>query len=230
MSQTPAAEKPRRSFFVRVLLFWLHPVMFSLLVLVVAALLLISPVMLISTPITLPDFAGPEQEDFWSLQKKLVDLEPAAASSIKLSPSEFNAFLSGFQIPPEGGFCLQRLRCAVNKDGATLYVIGSGFFVRNLVFQIDLKKSDDQLQVERLKINSLDLAGDNWFAYYVTDHLKKLATKNTESSVARILTGKGSIEFMPDHVLLQGDFMPTRAKPQTEELPVLEPEEMPAGN
>lgn len=230
MSQTPAAEKPRRSFFVRVLLFWLHPVMFSLLVLVVAALLLISPVMLISTPITLPDFAGPEQEDFWSLQKKLVDLDPAQAGSVQLSSAEFNAFLSGFQIPPEGGFCLQKLRYSADNEKITFYVIGSGFFMRSLVFQIDMERPTELIRVERVKINSLDLAGDSWFASYVIRYLTRLATGNPESSVARVLAGKGKVEFQHDHVLLQGEFMPIRQKPETEEVPVVESEEIPSEN
>ncbi len=230
MSQTPAAEKPRRSFFVRVLLFWLHPLSFAFLLVIVTSLLLVSPIMLISTPVALPDFAGPEQEDFWSLQKKLVDLEPAQAGSVKLSSSEFNALLSGFQLPPEGGFCLQRLRYAADSEKITFYVIGSGFLMRSLVFQIDLKRHTEQIRVERVKINSLDLAGNSWFASYVIRYLARLATRNPESSVARVLDGKGKVEFQPDHVLLQGEFMPIRQKPETEEVPVVESEEIPSEN
>ncbi len=230
MSQLPTTAAPRRSFFARILFFWLHPVMFSLLVLIVAALLLISPVMLIMTPATLPDFAASEQEDFWSLQKKLVDLEPSAAAAVKLTHSEFNAFLSGFQVPPEGGFCLQRLRCVVTQNGVTLYVIGSGFFMRSLVFQLDLATAEQSMRLVSLRINSLELAGNNWFASYVIDYLKKLAARNAESSVARILAGKGKVEFMPDHVLLHGEFMPIRQKPEPEELPVVEVEQLPAEN
>ncbi|PKL48942.1 MAG: hypothetical protein CVV42_08075 [Candidatus Riflebacteria bacterium HGW-Riflebacteria-2] len=207
------------------LLFWLHPVMFSLLALIVIALLLVSPIKLISTPVTLPDFAGTEQEDFWSLQKKLVDHEPSATASVKLTHAEFNAFLSRYQTPPEGGFCLQRLRCVVDNNRITLFVTGSGFFMRSLVFQIELKKTAEQIRVECVKINSLNLAGNNWFAAYVIDYLKKQAVKNAESSVARIISGKGKVEFMPDHVLLQGEFMPTQEKPASEELPVVENEE-----
>jgi len=229
MQKSPAVVSPRRPFFVKFLLFWLHPVVLLMLILLVSSLLLVPPLMLISTPVDLPEFAGPEQEDFWSLQKKMIDVNQSAAP-LKLTPSEFNAFLSGCQILPEGGFCLQRLRCLANKDLTSLYIIGSGFFMRSLVFQVDLKNTDASLQTMQVKINSLELPGSHWFASRVIDYLKMQATRNTESSLARILAGKGSIEFLPDGVMLRGEFMPPRQKAETEELPVVEIEEMPAEN
>jgi len=228
MQKPPVKENPRRPFFARFLLFWLHPLVLVPLILMVSSLLLVPSLMLIGTPVTLPEFAGPEQEDFWSLQKKMVDVKPNADAVVALSLSEFNAFLSGMQIPPEGGFCLQRLRCLVRKDEISLYVIGSGFFMRNLVFQIDFNNTGAPLQITRVMINSLELSGGHWFAAYVIDYLKKLASINSESSLARILAGKGKIEFQPEEVVLRGEFMPTRQKTETEELPVVELEEMPA--
>ncbi|KAF1080258.1 MAG: hypothetical protein GQF41_3426 [Candidatus Rifleibacterium amylolyticum] len=229
MQKSPAIDSQRRPLFVRFLLFWLHPVVLVALILLVSSLLFVPSLMLISTPVNLPEFAGPEQEDFWSLQKKMIDVNQSA-SPLKLTPSEFNAFLSGCQIPPEGGFCLQRLRYLVNQDHISLYVIGSGFFMRSLVFQIDLKSSATSLQTAQIKINSLELDASHWFAEHVIDYLKRLASRNAESSLARILAGKGNIEFLPDGVVLQGEFMPTRPKTETEELPVVEIEEMPAEN
>lgn len=230
MGQPPVNDKPSRSFFVRLLWFCLRPEMLLLIALILGSLLLVPPVMLMTTRVTLPDFAAPEQEDFWSLQKKLVDIEPSAAASIQLTYAEFNAFLSRFQPPPEGGFCLHRLRCIADKERATIYAIGSGFFIRNLIFQIHLNIDNAQINVERLQINSLELSGNNLFATYVVDYLKKLATGNSESSVARILNGKGNVEFQPGQVLLRGEFMPTLQKSETEELPVVEIEEIAAEN
>ncbi|EKD84476.1 MAG: hypothetical protein ACD_39C00026G0003 [uncultured bacterium] len=222
MSQPAVKREPPRSFLARILYFCLHPVMLIIIAAVISAVFLAVPFGLLITPITLPDFAGPEQEAFWTLQKKLLDIENAQAASVTLTQSEFNAFLTGYQLPPEDGFCLQRLRCSTDNASATLYVIGSGFFMRSLVFQLGISVVDAQLRVERLQINSLSLSDTDWATRYVLQYLKNLAMKNAEGFVARIIEGKGKVEFADDLIVLKGEFMPVRPKQEAEELPTVE--------
>ncbi|EKD83463.1 MAG: hypothetical protein ACD_39C00664G0001 [uncultured bacterium] len=222
MSMPTAKGELQRSFFVRTLFFCLHPVMLVIIAMAVAAAVFAAPFRLLITPATLPDFAGPEQEDFWTLQKKLVDVENSESAAVSLTQSEFNAFLSGYQLPPENGFCLQRLRCNADNASATLYVIGSGFFMRSLVFQLEIILADSQMRIGDIQINNLVLGSGGLGTKYVLQYLKKLAMKNAESFVARIIEGRGSIEFGADNIVLKGEFMPVRPKTETEETPTVE--------
>ncbi|HAE40932.1 MAG TPA: hypothetical protein DCG57_20215 [Candidatus Riflebacteria bacterium] len=225
MSQ-PAAKKvkPQRSLVARIVFFCLHPVVLVIIAAAVAAVVFAAPFRLLITPAALPEFAGPEQEAFWTLQKKLVDLEISETTAVTLTHSEFNAFLSGYQLPPEKGFCLQRLRFSADKDGATLYVTGSGFFMRSLIFQLGISAAASQMRVNRLQINSLVLDADTIVAKHVLQYLKDLAMKNAEGFVARIIEGKCRIEFGADLVVLKGEFMAVRPKPEAEEMPTVENE------
>ncbi len=229
MSQ-PTATRVKRPFMLRIVYFVLHPLSLFFLVGLVAVLFLAAPVRLMISPVTLPEFAGPEQEDFWSLQKKLIDNERSQTAGLSLTTSEFNAFLTRFQVLPEAGFCLQRLRCTTDETGAALYVIGSGFFMRSLIFKLEIAAENTQLRVVNIKINSLEIPATNWFSRQVLDYLRSQAVKNTESFVTKVITGKSSIEFFNDHVRLAGEFMPTKQKNENEELPDIEEEELPAKN
>ena len=224
MVQPASSNKPKRSFIARVLFFWLHPVMLVILALAVAALFLAAPFRLITRSVELPDFAGPEQESFWRLQEKLLDLENSHDTMLTLNHSEFNAFLAGFQMPPESGFCLQRLRCIADNASASLYIIGSGFFMRSLVFQLGISMADSKLQIERLHINSLELAGGSWGSRYVLQYLEGLAMKMPDSFVVKILQGRCSVGFSADNIVLKGEFMPARPRSEVEETPTVESE------
>ncbi|MBU1108155.1 MAG: hypothetical protein KKB51_15895 [Candidatus Riflebacteria bacterium] len=224
MVQSVDSKEPKRSFIIRMLYFCLHPVILVILILAIATIFLATPFRLLIKPVELPEFVGPEQESFWSLQEKQLDMENSAGNVLSLSHSEFNAFLAGYQIPPEAGFCLQRLRCIADNASATLYIIGSGFFMRSLVFQLGMSLADSHLQIERLHVNSLELSSKNMAGKYVMQYLRDQAMKKPESFVAKILLGKGNVEFSADQFLLMNEFMPTFQRSEQEETPIVENE------
>ena len=99
-----------------------YPVAMLVVLLFFGWFFLADPVAEFMAPVTLPEFAGPDQEDFWRLQEKRLDLENIASPTLILKPSEFNAWLNAWQIPPAAGFCLQRARFIPGNDsGCTPY-------------------------------------------------------------------------------------------------------------
>lgn len=140
-----------------------YPLVILLILAVISWYSLADAVSGIINPVELPQFSGPEQEDFWTLQEKRLTLVENHNETVILSPSEFNALLAGINFAPTNGFCLQRIRFLPGElNQGQLYLIGSGFFMRSLVFRIGVKVSaSGHPEVTQIAVNSwnVPLAG-----------------------------------------------------------------------
>jgi hypothetical protein len=119
-----------------------YPIAMAVFVVILAWFFLAEPLRLVVAQTSLPEFSGPTQEDFWNLQEKRLDIENNASAPLILKPSEFNAYLNAWQIPPVNGFCLQRARFLPGNNRGVFFLIGSGFMLRSLVIQIEIVKAD----------------------------------------------------------------------------------------
>ena len=184
----------------------LYPAATMLILTLVFIFLLAEPLRLIVTTTTLPEFAGPDQESFWSLQQKRLDLETLASPSLELTPSEFNAYLSACQLRPMNGFCLQRIRFAPGAKSGHFYFIGSGFLLRNLVFQVEAVKTGLQIMPGKLKINSWLVPDNGFLRGYLIKYLRSLPEAGPDSTISRYLAGKSSFDFSESLITLTGQF------------------------
>lgn len=153
----------------------------SLLLLVIAAISWFSfadAVSGIMSPLKIPNFSGPEQEDFWTLQEKRLTLVENHHEAIELQASEFNAFLAGISFPPTQGFCLQRVRFLPGQfNQGQLYLIGSGFFMRSLVFRLGIKvPASGKVEVTQLSVNSWLVPESGLLRRKVEDYLAAVFT------------------------------------------------------
>lgn len=183
-----------------------YPIAAALVFVILCWFFLAEPLHLISTPSTLPDFSGPEQEDFWSLQEKRLDLENTASPTLSLTPAEFNAYLSAWQIPPVSGFCLQRTRFVAGDGRGTFYLIGSGFGMRNVVIQIEISKVGLRLLPGKIQINSWPVPLSGWVRTRIDTFLHNLLSIDPNGLPVRFLDGRAIFDFSANNIVLSGTF------------------------
>lgn len=184
----------------------IYPIAAVLVFAILGWFFLAEPLHLISTSKTLPEFAGPEQEDFWSLQEKRLDLENTASPTLNLTPSEFNAYLAAWQIPPVSGFCLQRTRFVHGDGSGTFYLVGSGFTLRNLVIQVEVSKVGLLILPGKIHINSWPVPDIGLVRARIESFLQTLLTVDPNGLPMRFFDGRARFDFSDGNIVLSGDF------------------------
>lgn len=167
---------------------------------------LADPVSQFMAPVTLPEFAGPDQEDFWKLQEKRLDLESVASPTLILKPSEFNAWLNAWQIPPAAGFCLQRARFVPGNDSGTFYLIGSGYMLRSMVIQIELKKAADAYEVAAIRFNRWQVPAAGWVRRQSENIIHRILSADKDRLALDYLSGQATFSFDAETITLNGRF------------------------
>lgn len=164
-----------------------YPMVILLIIAIISWFTLSEAVNGILTPVNPPEFTGPDQEDFWTLQEKRLTLVENRQTSVSLTPSEFNALLAGISFPPSQGFCLQRIRFisgdAENKGH--IYLIGSGFFMRSLIFALEVRISAaGKLELGKIQVNSWLVPDSGYFRSKVIQYLAKIFTNERVAEMA----------------------------------------------
>ena len=195
-----------RSVFIGVGCGCIYPLAMLTVLLVIGWFFLATPFDLMSNPPQMPDFAGPTQEDFWRLQEKRLDLEDQASSTLILKPSEFNALLNAWQIPPVKGFCLQKARFAATDAGGSFYLIGSGFMMRSLVIRVEIAGIADKFKTGSIFINSWQAPEHGWVRNQVESWLMAIIEADRDSLLARFSRGETSIVSEAGEIKLSGSF------------------------
>jgi len=167
---------------------------------------LADPVAEFMAPVTLPEFAGPDQEDFWRLQEKRLDLESIATPTLILRPSEFNAWLNAWQIPPAAGFCLQRARFVPGNDSGTFYLIGSGYTLRSMVIQVELKKTEKGLEAGAIRFNRWQVPASGWVRRQSENIIRKILSADKDRLALDYLNGQAAFSFDAETITLSGRF------------------------
>ncbi len=183
-----------------------YPVAMLILVAALGWFFLAEPFQLLTRPPQLPEFAGPAQEDFWKLQEKRLDLENIASASLVLTPSEFNALLNAWQIPPVEGFCLQKARFVAGNENGTFYLIGSGYLMRNLVLSVDITRAQGALRTGKIMINSWEVPATGMVRSRVEKFLMALLEADPASLPCRSFKGEAAFDFSTDRISISGKF------------------------
>ena len=195
-----------RSFFIGVGCGCVYPVAMLIVFVVLGWFFLAEPLQLVFTQEKLPEFAGPEQEDFWNLQEKRLDLESTASASLVLRPSEFNAYLNAWQIPPVSGFCLQRARFVAGEQRGIFYLIGSGYMLRSLVIQIEIAKTSGGIKPGLITINSWPVPADGFIRNQVEKFIKSILEADPKGLPVAYLSGAATFDFNEAEITLSGKY------------------------
>jgi hypothetical protein len=157
----------------------------------------------ITTPVKLPEFSGPAQQDFWSLQEKRLARQDAPDSFITLSESEINAFLAMISLPPKQGYFLHRLRFKPQKEQGRLFLIGSGFFLRSLVFTLEISVDEDSRPVIKgLAINSWQVKPQSLAWRQTLKYLQTVFNEKTVKELQLLNSQKFKIELQDQKIKL----------------------------
>ncbi len=183
-----------------------YPIAMLVLFLFFGWFFLADPVDRFVRPVELPEFAGPEQEDFWKLQEKRLDLENVASPTLILKPSEFNAYLNAWQIPPAAGFCLQRARFVPGNDSGTFYLIGSGYMLRSMVIQIELKQAEKGLEAGSIRFNFWQVPDSGWVRRQSENIIRRILAADKNRLAIDYLNGQATFSFDADTITLSGRF------------------------
>lgn len=185
----------------------IYPVAMLLLLALLGWFFLAGPLEKFTTPVELPQFAGPDQEDFWKLQEKRLDSETLASSPLILTQSEFNAYLNSWQIPPVNGFCLSRCRFFAGEGRGTFYLIGSGFSLRSLVIGVEIiRKTAGQHELGKITLNNWEIPPDAFLRKYAEKFIGSIVESVPTSLPTNFLSGKAVFDFEGEVIRLSGEY------------------------
>lgn len=148
----------------------------------------------------LPDFDGPTEQDFWSLQEKKLELDKQKDgkefNNITFSQGQFNALLSSVRIPPVSGFYLSKIRHSYINKELRYYLIGSGYMLRKFVISFVIFNNQSQSYPSEIKINSLKVEHNSLIERYVKNLITECAIADKSGLLNNIITG----EFKPKFI------------------------------
>jgi hypothetical protein len=189
--KTPVKSSPGclRKMFVGLGCGCVYPLVILLIIAVISWFTLAEAVSGILKPFSPPEFAGPDQEDFWTLQEKRLTLVENKLESVALNPGEFNALLAGIAFPPAKGFCLQRIRFIPDtvENHGQIFIIGSGFFMRSLIFRLEIRISAaGKPEIGKIQVNSWQVPDSGLFRNKILEYLSAVFSKDRVPEMATL--------------------------------------------
>lgn len=164
-----------KTFIIGVGCFAVYSVMSVVLIAFLGYVFFAYPYKMISEPINLPEFTLPEENDYLSLQEKLIDAKSNDSKELTLSLAEYNAYLSKIQTQISLGYYLQKVRFNIEQNRPVLYVFGSGFTKRELNIKIQFS-STLPFRVEQVCWNKYAVPPDG-VTKYISDYLLESIVK-----------------------------------------------------
>ncbi|MBR4569830.1 MAG: hypothetical protein IKO19_04105 [Candidatus Riflebacteria bacterium] len=138
----------------------------------------------------LPEFEGPTEHDFWSLQEKTIgNKDSKDYNSLGLTSGEYNALLASVQIPPVSGFCLNRVRHSYKNKELRYYLIGSGYTFRKLVISFVVFKDGQHSFPSEIRVNNWKVPGDTLKEKYVKGIIGDVADADKSGLLKKIISG-----------------------------------------
>ncbi len=187
-----------------------YPMIFLVVFIPLAFFLLADPVKQLVTTPTIPEFSGPTQENFWSLQEKRLDQknsgeqENADKRDLVLSHSEFNALLSQFQYIPGNGLVIHRIRFGWLNGRGAVYFFCSGFFLRNLTITFYLERASAP-ELGDILINSRLIVKGSYFNKKFTEIISEILASNENDVLLKLLKGEIPWSFDDQNVNISGN-------------------------
>jgi hypothetical protein len=139
----------------------------------------------------LPDFEGPTEHDFWSLQEKTIanGEESQDINKLSLTSGEYNAMLASIQIPPVSGFCLSKVRHSYKNKELRYFLIGSGYTFRKLIISFVVFKDGTKSYPSEIRVNSWKVSGDTLKEKYVKGVIDDVADADKSGLLKKIISG-----------------------------------------
>ena len=167
--------------------FFVCLLMFSALIIGAGLYYFVPIIKAVSVEEKLPDFEGPSEHDFWSLQEKLLGSQDIG--SLKLTNGEYNALLASIRIPPVSGFCLSRVRHSYKDKELRYYLIGSGYAFKKLVISFVIFKDGQNSYPSEIRVNSWRVPGDTLKDKYVKGIINDVADTDKSGLLKKIISG-----------------------------------------
>ncbi|MGM0598974.1 MAG: hypothetical protein ACQETH_04050 [Candidatus Rifleibacteriota bacterium] len=155
----------------------------------------------ITAKFDLNEFSGLKQEDYWSLQEKRIVLLENDKKNIELTPAELNALLSRINLAPYQGFYLHRIRFLPHKNEGVLFLIGSGFFLRSMVFSLDIS-FENEVEIEQIYLNAWKIPNPGFFHDKIKNWLKNLLSPDKSSLLRAFYQNANDIEVSSNSIIL----------------------------
>ena len=138
----------------------------------------------------LPEFEGPTEHDFWSIQEKTIgNKDSQDYNTFGLTSGEYNALLASIQIPPVSGFCLNKVRHSYKNKELRYYLIGSGYTFRKLVISFVVFKDGSHSYPSEIRVNSWKVPGDTLKEKYVKGVICDVADADKSGLLKNIISG-----------------------------------------
>ena len=167
--------------------FFVCLLMFSALIIGAGLYYFVPIIKAVSVEEKLPDFEGPSEHDFWSLQEKLLGSQDIG--SLKLTNGEYNALLASIRIPPVSGFCLSRVRHSYKDKELRYYLIGSGYAFKKLVISFVIFKDGQNSYPSEIRVNSWRVPGDTLKDKFLKGIIKDVADTDKSGLLKKIISG-----------------------------------------
>ncbi len=171
---------------------------FVSILLVIFGYYFIYPVMVgVSADPKLPEFDGPSEHDFWSLQEKHLNIKDKTNEEIHwdLNHGEFNALLSSIRVPPVSLFCLSKVRHSYKDKELRYYLIGSGFLLKKFVISFVVANDSKNYFPSEIRLNNWKVPGDSWYEKKVKNLISDIAIVDKSSLLTKIISGEIKPEF-----------------------------------
>ena len=160
-------------------------------------------------PVKLPNFAGPTQQSFWKLQEKRLIALDKEKLKLNLSLDEFNAFLSAFSFKPYYGYYLNKIRYAQINKSNTFFFIGSGMFLRSLVFEFNFQIEDGENRLKAIKVNNWTVPAKGLIKDQIIAFIENLLKAN--NLLYKTTYNKDwKIKFLEEKIQLEGTIVSHR--------------------
>lgn len=159
----------------------------------------------IRVPPALPEFSGPTQQHHWSLQEKRLELEDD--QPLVLSREEFDAFLTAYSVKPSLGYCLHRVRFVPDEESGTFYLLGSGFFMRNMVLKAQAQKTDLGIKLNNIVVNSWPVPDTGFINDLVKSWLYDFFKKDYPELIDDYASDRWKFDFDANSIRLEGSIL-----------------------
>ncbi len=145
----------------------------------------------IRTETALPNFEGPTEHDFWSLQEKQLQDKDNNNSDKEwnLNHGEFNAWLSSIRVPPVSGLYLIKARHSYINNELRYYLICSGYTLKrlNISFIVD---NNNPANIKNIKVNSWVIPSGSIYEKYIICLINDIANADKSRLLNKIIQGE----------------------------------------
>ena len=152
-----------------------------------------------SSPVILPSLSLPEQNDFISLQEKILYAKANEKKQIELTLAEYNAYLNKIKAPLEYGYFLQKVRFNIEKGKKVYYLVGSGYMQRTL--NVRLEYSNNPNKPDFVSWNKFQIPTSG-ITKFISDKLLNLILRSGNTSTYKLIVEDNFPEIKENKIVI----------------------------